>query len=169
MDFFTDCEVAPIFLAQSDTTAGFLCADFVKLNAIKGRLKSQNTLLTLDSFCKLKNLVRIPEKYKNRVRRSTKNTFIYSGKHALSREGSENTKLAIRVIKPHRLQETSHADFLRFFPFLYSSSANAHHQMFHLDFALQKADMVILDKRGLAESQPSKIYKISNFNLKCIR
>ncbi len=94
MDFFTDCEVAPIFLAQSDTTAGFLCADFVKLNAIKGRLKSQNTLLTLDSFCKLKNLVRIPEKYKNRVRRSTKNTFIYSGKHALSREGSENTKLA---------------------------------------------------------------------------
>lgn len=64
MDFFTDCEVAPIFLAQSDTTAGFLCADFVKLNAIKGRLKSQNTLLTLDSFCKLKNLVRIPENIK---------------------------------------------------------------------------------------------------------
>lgn len=56
MDFFTDCEVAPIFLAQSDTTAGFLCADFVKLNAIKGRLKSQNTLLTLDSFVSLKIL-----------------------------------------------------------------------------------------------------------------
>ena len=111
--------------------------------------------------------MRIPQKYKNRVRRSAKNTFIYSGKHALS--SNENTKLAIRVVKPHRLLEASHADFLRFFPFLYSSSANAHHQMFHLDFALQKVDMVVLDKRGLAESQPSKIYKISNFNLKCIR
>ena len=156
--------VMPIFLAQSDTTAGFLCADSAKLNAIKGRSESQNVLLTLDSFSKLKNLVRIPNKHKNRIRKSTKTTFIYKGKNALNKES-----LAIRVVKNQQGQNALHAEFLRFFPFLYSSSANAHQCNFNLDFALQKADIVILDKRGLEESKPSKIYKITNLNLKCIR
>ncbi|WP_297811520.1 hypothetical protein [uncultured Helicobacter sp.] len=162
-------EFAPIFLAQSDTTAGFLCSDFTKLNAIKGRSESQNVLLTLDSLVKLKKLVRIPSRYKNRIRKSAKSTFIYQGRHALMQKSSPNTKLAIRVVKPERLEKASHADFLRFFPFLYSSSANAHHQSFSLRFALKKADIIVLDKRGLMESKPSKIYKIANFNLKCIR
>lgn len=156
--------VMPIFLAQSDTTAGFLCADSAKLNAIKGRSESQNVLLTLDSFSKLKNLVRIPNKHKNRIRKSTKSTFIYKGKNALNKES-----LAIRVVQNQQGQNALHAEFLRFFPFLYSSSANAHQSSFNLDFALQKADIVILDKRGLEESKPSKIYKITNLNLKCIR
>lgn len=156
--------VMPIFLAQSDTTAGFLCADSAKLNAIKGRSESQNVLLTLDSFSKLKNLVRIPNKHKNRIRKSTKTTFIYKGKNALNKES-----LAIRVVQKEQGQNALHAEFLRFFPFLYSSSANAHQCNFNLDFALQKADIVILDKRGFAESKPSKIYKITNLNLKCIR
>lgn len=154
----------PIFLAQSDTTAGFLCADSAKLNTIKGRSESQNVLLTLDSFLKLKNLVRIPNKHKNRIRKSTKSTFIYKGKNALNKES-----LAIRVVQNQQGQNALHTEFLRFFPFLYSSSANAHHQSFNLEFALKKADIVILDKRGLEESKPSKIYKITNLNLKCIR
>ena len=157
-------ESAPIFLAQSDTTAGFLCEDFTKLNAIKGRKESQNVLLTLDSLKKLKNLVRIPKKHKNTIRKSTKNTFIYRGKNALNQES-----LAIRLVQEKQGRDSLHAEFLRFFPFLYSSSANAHQCHFDLNFALQKADIVVLDKRGLAESKPSKIYKISNFNLKCIR
>lgn len=161
---FFNTEVAPIFLAQSDTTAGFLCADSAKLNAIKGRSESQNVLLTLDSFSKLKNLVRIPNKHKNRIRKSTKSTFIYKGKNALNKE-----TLAIRVVQNQQEQNALHAEFLQFFPFLYSSSANAHQCNFNLDFALKKADIIVLDARGFVESKPSKIYKISNFNLKCIR
>ncbi len=161
----------PIFLAQSETTAGFLCSDFTRLNTIKGRPKAKDVLLTLDSCSKLKKLVRPPTKYKNQIRKRIKTTFIYRGKHALKQHSCDNTNLAIRVVKG--FQETSqcasHADFLQFFPFLYSSSANAHKQKFDLDFALKIAEIVVLDKRGLKESNPSKIYKISNSNLKCIR
>lgn len=163
----------PVFLAQSDTTAGFLCADFTKLNAIKGRAKLQNVLLTLDSLEKLKNLVRPPAKYKNKIRKSTKNTFIYRGKHALMLEKPCNANLAIRVVRKGNVgkesQEASHNDFLQFFPYLFSSSANAHKCKFDLDFACGNADIIVLDKRGLQESNPSKIYKVSNVNLKCVR
>lgn len=167
--FWKSSENAPIFLAQSDTTAGFLCSNVAKLNAIKGRLESQNALLTLDSLKKLKSLVRPPNQYKNKIRKSVKKTFVYRGRHALMSRDNFHTTLAIRVVKSDRFQRISHVDFLRFFPFLYSSSANAHKKGFALDFALQNANVIILDKRGLKESHPSKIYKISNHHLKCIR
>ncbi|WP_290881186.1 hypothetical protein [Helicobacter sp.] len=167
--FWGSSENAPIFLAQSDTTAGFLCSSATKLNAIKGRLESQNALLTLDSFKKLKSLVRPPNQYKNKIRKSARKTFVYRGRHALMSKDSFHTMLAIRVIKPDRFRRISHADFLQFFPFLYSSSANAHKKGFALGFALQNANVIILDERGLKESNPSKIYKVSNHHLKCIR
>lgn len=167
--FWKSSENAPIFLAQSDTTAGFLCSNVAKLNAMKGRLESQNALLTLDSFKKLKDLVRPPNQYKNKIRKSIKSTFVYRGRHALTRKNHLNSTLAIRVVKPSRFQRISHVDFLKFFPYLYSSSANAHKKGFALDFALQNANVIILDERGLKESNPSKIYKISNHHLQCIR
>lgn len=149
-----------IFLAQSDTTAGFLSQDFRALNRTKMRNTQQSVLLTLDSLSKLKNLVRIPNAHKNRVRKSTKSTFVYRGKNSLSQES-----LAVRLVNA----KSPHSAFLEFFPFLYSSSANAHKAEFDLNFALDRADIIVLDKRFLSAQKPSKMYKISNLQIKRIR
>ncbi|MCI5969338.1 hypothetical protein [Helicobacter sp.] len=154
---------ASIFLAQSDTTAGFLCQDSTQLNHIKGRDARQSVLLTLNTLSKLKNLVRIPNVHKNRVRKSTKSTFIYKGRNALRYKS-----LAIRLV-PKEEAKMGHSDLLEFFPFLYSSSANAHKKEFDLNFALQKADILVLDERFLSAQKPSKMYKIANIRIKKIR
>ncbi len=149
-----------IYLTQSDTTAGFLSEDFKRLNHIKGRNVKQDVLLTLDTLHKLKNLVRVPNKHKNRVRKSTKSTFIYTGKNSLEQES-----LAIRLVcatSPHR-------EFLSFFPFLYSGSANAHKAEFDLGFALERAEVLVLDSRLLSAQNPSKMYKITQTKIKRVR
>lgn len=149
-----------VYLAQSDTTAGFLCEDFKRLNHIKGRDVEQDVLLTLDTLHKLKNLVRIPNTHKNRVRKSTKSTFIYKGKNPLEQES-----LAIRLV----CATSCHSAFLSFFPFLYSSSANAHKAEFDLGFALEMAEVLVLDSRLLSAQSPSKMYKITRTKLKRVR
>ena len=146
-----DCK-NPIFLAQSDTTVGFLCADFTKLNALKKRESKKNVLLSVDNNVKLKELTRVPEIHKNRVRKAKKSTFIYKN------------NLAIRVIK-----DKKHSDFLQFLPFLYSTSANLHKQDFDEKFALESVDIIVLDDREMAQKEASKIFKLSNKNIKRIR
>ncbi|WP_104721836.1 Sua5/YciO/YrdC/YwlC family protein [Helicobacter mesocricetorum] len=146
----------PIFLAQSDTTAGFLCKDCKKLNVLKGRSLTQNILLTIDSFKKLQSFVRIPKKHKKEVRRLKQTTFIVRSK-------SCSKNLAIRVTTG------MHNEFLSFFDGLYSTSANRHKQRFSLEFALAYANFVVLDKRGLKEEKSSTIYKVGNYNKKRIR
>lgn len=154
-----------VYLAQSDTTAGFLSTDPMCLNAIKGRDKMYSTLLTLNTCKKLKNLVRIPNMHKNRVRKSIKTTFIYLGKNALNTQS-----LAIRLVhKKYGANKIEHSDFLDFFHFMYSSSANAHKKGFDLEFALQNANSVVLDHRSLRKLEASKIFKLSNTRLKRIR
>ena len=142
----------PIFLAQSDTTIGFLCTDFTKLNFLKQRESKKSILVSVDKIAKLKNLARIPKIHKNRVRRAKQSTFIYKN------------NLAIRVIK-----DSKHSEFLQFFPFLYSTSANLHKQDFDENFALKGADIIVLDKRKIAQKEASKIFKLSNKNIKRMR
>lgn len=148
-----------VFLAQSDTTAGLLCLDSKKLNLKKGRQSNQRVIVTLGSFQKLGELVRIPQKYKKMVRNSQKTTFIYRGKNSLV-----NHSLGIRVVR-----DSLHNEFLRFFPYLYSTSANPHKQNFNLEFALKSADVWIIDKRGFMPSKASRIFKVGNNNLRIVR
>ncbi len=152
---FSDC----VFLAQSDTTAGLLCLDFKRLNTKKGRQSSQKVILTLGSFQKLKELVRIPQKYKKIIRNSPKTTFIYRGKNRLV-----DHSLGIRVVR-----DSLHSEFLCFFPYLYSTSANPHKQNFDLEFALKSADVWVIDKRGFTSSKASRIFRVGNDNLRIVR
>lgn len=152
---FGDC----VFLAQSDTTAGLLSLNPQKLNAKKGRESSQKVIVTLDSFQKLKELVRIPQKHKKRIRQSAKSTFVYRGKNALVEHS-----LGVRVVR-----DLEHGEFLRFFPYLYSTSANPHKQGFDLEFALKSSDIWVVDKRGFCPSKPSRILKVGNKNLRVVR
>lgn len=147
-----------VFLAQSDTTAGLLSEDFTHLNQIKARKSYQEILKTLASFKVLKQYVRVPQKHKNYIRRASKSTFIYPKRASLQ------SPLALRFVK-----DFWHQEFLKLMPPLYSTSANPHKQSFSLDFALQKADIVVLDKRGIFANKPSKIFKISNHKMRRVR
>ncbi|RAZ52778.1 Sua5/YciO/YrdC/YwlC family protein [Campylobacter hyointestinalis] len=139
-----------IYLAQTDTTAGFLSQNLEELNRLKNRPLNQPCLICVSKFEMLKNFTRVPCKFKNLVRRAKKTTFIYP-----------NSK-ALRVVK-----DCDHAKFLDEIGWVYSSSANIHGQKFDLEFAKNSAD-VILDG-DFKELSPSKIYKLSTTNLLKIR
>lgn len=139
-----------IYLAQTDTTAGFLSKDLKKINALKNRDENQPCLITSAKFCELKSLARIPKSFKNLVRRSKKTTFIYPNNQA------------IRIVK-----ECKHANFLSKNGYFYSSSANKHGKEFDEEWARSVAD-IILDE-NFFENVPSKILKLSKNKMIKIR
>jgi len=69
-----------VLLVQTDTTVGFLSQNEIKLQQIKVRESSKPFIKVFKNFKTLqKDKKRIPNKYKNLVRRSTKTTFIVNG------------------------------------------------------------------------------------------
>jgi tRNA A37 threonylcarbamoyladenosine synthetase subunit TsaC/SUA5/YrdC len=141
-----------IYLVQTDTTVGFLSRDREKLNRIKNRPLKKPVLIEVDSLSTLKEFVRVPNKFKNRVRRSKKTTFIYS------------SKKSFRVVKNKK-----HLEFLKKFRWMYSTSANLTGKNFDEKWAKSVADIIVEDKRGLFEGEASKIYKIGIEKIKKIR
>ncbi|PAF46893.1 Sua5 YciO YrdC YwlC family protein [Helicobacter sp. 12S02232-10] len=141
-----------IYLAQTDTTAGLLSADFKKLNVIKERSPHQRVLIEVDSLSVLKNSVRVPQRFKNRVRRSHKSTFIFPDKQAF------------RVIK-----DEVHLGFLKKFTQMYSTSANKTGRPFDYQKAFEMCEVVVLDSRGIFCGNPSKIFKINQSKIIRIR
>ncbi|AXP09393.1 Sua5 YciO YrdC YwlC family protein [Campylobacter hepaticus] len=139
-----------IYLAQTDTTVGFLSKNLEEINALKGRAKDQPCLITCAKFCELKNFTRIPNKFKNLIRRSKKTTFIYPNNQA------------IRIVK-----ECKHAQFLEINGYFYSSSANKHGQKFDEVWARSIADIVI--DESFFENIPSKIIKLNRKRFKKLR
>lgn len=141
-----------IYLIQTDTTVGFLSQDKEKLNKIKNRPLNQPVLIEVDSLNILKKFTRVPNKFKNRVRRSKKTTFIY------------HNKKSFRVVK-----DENHLEFLKKFNWMYSTSANLTGGKFDEKWAKSVADIIVEDKRGLFEGKASKIYKIGKNKIKKIR
>lgn len=139
-----------IYLAQTDTTAGFLSKDLKELNSIKNRPLNQPCLICVSKFKNLQNFSRVPKKYKNLIRRTKKTTFIYPNSQA------------IRVVKDH-----PHAKLLDKLEWAYSTSANPHKKGFDIEFAVANADIIIDTK--FTPAPASKIYKISKTNIKKIR
>jgi hypothetical protein len=139
-----------IYLAQTDTTVGFLSQNLSEINAIKNRPLDQPCLITTAKFSELKNLVRVPNRFKNIVRKSKKTTFLYPN------------KVAVRVVKDGR-----HDRFLKKFTWLYSSSANLHGENFNENWAKNVADVVVDTK--FSQNSSSKIFKLSQTRQKCLR
>lgn len=140
-----------LFLAQSDTTLGFLSSDPLRINHAKARA-NQKILIEASSLRVLGRFSRIPSKYKNLIRRKSKTTFIYPNGHA------------IRVVR-----DAWHLRFLSSKEWLYSSSANKTKHDYDAEFAFLQADVVVCDARGLAPHAPSEIYKINAHSIKRIR
>ncbi|PAF52995.1 hypothetical protein BKH42_08365 [Helicobacter sp. 13S00482-2] len=141
-----------IYLAQTDTTAGLLSANFQKLNQIKGRDKNKPVLMEVNSLKKLKNLTRIPIKFKNRVRKSIKSTFIYPNQSSF------------RLIK-----DNLHLNFLNHFGQMYSTSANKSGMDFQYNEAFEMCDILVVDKRRIFSATSSAIFKINNTKIIKIR
>lgn len=139
-----------IYLAQTDTTVGFLSKDLKTLNALKNRPQNTPCLITTAKFCELKKLTRVPNAFKNLIRRAKKTTFIYP-----------NSK-AVRVVKEHE-----HSEFLSKFPWLYSTSANIHGQRFNEKWAKNVANIVV--DEVFYENTPSKLLKLSRQKIRKIR
>ncbi|MDR1976554.1 MAG: Sua5 YciO YrdC YwlC family protein [Campylobacteraceae bacterium] len=139
-----------VYLAQTDTTVGFLSKDAKLLNAIKNRAADKPCIVCAAAFGELNT--RVPLKHKNLVRRAKKTTFILKN------------GFSFRLIK-----DGAHAAFLRKTGWLYSTSANITGGAFDVDFAKSKADIVIEDDRGLYESKPSMILKLGNKRVKKVR
>lgn len=139
-----------IFLAQSDTTIGFLSKNQDSINAIKC---ASNKKKLIKEYAYFRDLpCKIPLKFRRFVRYAKKTTFILPNKSSF------------RVIK-----EPLHRIFLANFTWLYSSSANRTTQGFEASFAMQNADIIVLDSRGLRVQKSSKILKINHLKMRKIR
>lgn len=140
-----------VFLIQTDTTVGFLSKNEDSLSKIKGRTKK--TLEVLPDLKTLKSSTRVPNRFKNFIRRSKKTTFIYPNKKAF------------RIVD----KDSQHNSFLKRFGVFYSTSANFTGKSFEPNFAYNSCDIVVETKEGFNETTPSKIYKINSSNIRRIR
>lgn len=141
-----------LFLAQSDTTAGFLSRDKNKILFAKKSPMNKRILKEVCSIATIKEDSRIPKIIKKAIRRKHKTTFIFQNKKSF------------RVI-----YESIHLAFLKQFKILYSSSANLNGEEFSYSFAFECADVVVFDKRLITQKQSSSIYKIKKTKIKKIR
>ncbi len=135
-----------VYLTQTDTTVGFLSQDKSKLSKLKNRDENKEFIISADSFKTLKTFTRIPQKFKKMIRRAKKITIVYPN------------NLAVRVVK-----DPVHLNFLKKIKWAYSTSANESSKSFDEAFAKKKADVILYDKFGFFEKNPSKIVNVVKY------
>jgi len=139
-----------VFLTQTDTTIGFVSQNAEKLTEIKQRPPHKHYITAVNSLKTLQSFTRIPQRYKNHVRRANKTTFILPNGHSY------------RVVK-----QSHHVLLLDRLKWAYTTSANLSGQHYDETFAKDAADVVIEPLKQT--SQASKVVKLGNTNLKRIR
>lgn len=134
---------ARVYLAQTDTTVGFLSQNADALRLLKGRSADKPFLKSFDSLEVLKTTWRPPVRSRNFVRRASRTTFVLRGGDA------------VRVVAsgPHR-------DFVQKFGWCFSTSANRAGKREDVDFAKEQAQTVVFDPVGFSSAIPSKIIKL---------
>jgi tRNA A37 threonylcarbamoyladenosine synthetase subunit TsaC/SUA5/YrdC len=141
-----------VILAQTDTTVGFLSQDARKLALIKERPDNKPFIQSFDSLQRYSEMGgRVPQKFKNRVRRSKAKTFVINNR-------------SIRIVS-----SGEHHHLLKQYGWLYSTSANAKGCAFERGFAQSHADIVVEDSRGLYEGKPSSIYRLNAKQIRRLR
>ena len=139
-----------VYLTQTDTTIGFISQDADRLTDIKQRPPHKHYIKVVDSLATLKAQARIPTRYRNRLRRARKSTFILPN------------GASYRVI-----HDRKHLALISNLRWAYSTSANLSDKPYDEQWARSVADVVIEPLQG--NNKPSKIYKINNRRLKRIR
>ena len=171
-----------VFLAQSDTTAGFLSANQARIIEVKNSQKNKAILRESCDLAHIKALSRIPRILQRRIRFAKKTTFIFDnhlsfrvvGESYLcgeSCESSESRELReLRLCGESRESNPNlHHAFLKRFGTLFSSSANQKGKKFERNFALNCADIIVSDNRGFFEDSPSSIFRVKKSKIRKIR
>jgi len=141
-----------LFLFQSDTTVGFASQNSEKLAHSKSREPSKPFLRVFHDFETLTTAAkRIPQKFKNRVRRADATTFI------IKNDAFRVAQTEVRSVLIEKLR------------WYYSSSANQSGKSFERSYCEKIADIVIEDSQSLYEASPSKLLKINNSKMKKLR
>jgi len=138
-----------VFLSNTDTAIGFISQNREKLDRIKKRPSHKKYIKALNSLSSLKSFTRVPQKHKNRLRRSKKTTFIIKDE-------------SYRVVYDKR-----HLLLLDRLKWAYTSSANLSGDAYDEDFAISSADVVIYPL--VKNTKSSTIYKIGKYSIKKIR
>jgi len=141
-----------VYLAQTETTAGFLSQNAEALVKTKNRPSSKSFLMSVDSLKTLQTFTRVPKAHKSLIRRAKKTTFVYP------------CGLAIRVI-----QDKEHLQFLQKLKWSYSTSSNPSGKGFDRAFAVEKADVIVFTCKGFFESKPSSILKLGKQKMRKLR
>ena len=141
-----------VYLAQTETTAGFLSQNADALSSIKNRPSGKAFLMSVDSLSTLRTFTRVPKTHKNHIRRAKKTTFAYP------------CGLAIRVI-----QDKAHLEFLHKLKWSYSTSSNPSGKGFDRAFAIEKADIVVFTCKDFFEDKPSTIFKLGKHKMRKLR
>ena len=141
-----------VYLAQTETTAGFLSQNADALARIKNRPQGKTFLISVDSLQTLRSLTRVPKRHKKHIRRAKKTTFAYP------------CGLAIRVVK-----DKEHLQFLQKLKWSYSTSSNPSGKGFDEAFSEEKADVVLFTCKGFFEDKPSSIYRLGKVKMRKLR
>ena len=139
-----------VILSKTDTTIGFLSQNSQRIDEIKGRLNGKRYITALPSLSSLKKRSRIPKKFRKFVRRANKTTFIFPNGNSF------------RVIK-----DKQHLLLIERYGWLYTTSANPSGKDIDLEFAKEKADIIIYPLYNIGKS--SAIIKFSRSMKKRIR
>ncbi|WP_321777766.1 Sua5/YciO/YrdC/YwlC family protein [Sulfurimonas sp.] len=138
-----------VVLCQSDTTVGFSSQNAKKLQEIKNRKPSKSFIKIFKDLKKLNKLgPRIPEKFKNSLRRANKSSFIVKN-------------IAFRIAN-----NSINSQIFRDISWHYSTSANETGKNFNREFCEEKADIIIENKDGLRELSSSSLFKINQIKRK---
>ena len=140
-----------LYLTQTDTTIGFVSQDPKKIDKAKRRKPNKHYIQVVNSLKTLQEFSRVPNKYKNQVRRAKRTTFIMPN------------GMSFRVVK-----ETEHNLLLDRLKWVYSSSANLSGAEYDETYALENAE-VILSFPKAKNGKASTIYKLSQSNKRLIR
>lgn len=128
-----------VYLIQTDTTVGFLSQSPGALSRAKKRPPEKSYIKAVASLSKLP---RIPREHKNFVRRAKHTTFICP-------DGES-----------YRVVRGRHADFVRRFGWIYTTSANESGRDYDPGYAKARCDVLVETSEGLAQKGASHLIKL---------
>lgn len=140
-----------LYLTQTDTTIGFVSQESKKIDRAKKRKPNKHYIQVVNSLETLQTFTRVPNKFKNRVRRAKRTTFIMPN------------GMSFRVVK-----NTEHNLLLDRLKWFYSSSANLSGADYEEQYAKDNAEVIVSFPKK-KNGQASKIYKLSQTNIRSIR
>jgi len=140
-----------LYLTPTDTTIGFVSQDSSKIDIAKKRPPNKCYIRVVNSLKTLKTFIRVPQKYKNRIRRSKRTTFIMPSGDSF------------RVVK-----QSKHNLLLDRLKVFYSSSANLSGEEYNREYALQQAEVVVCEPYS-QDNKASKIYRLGVKRIRTIR